>query len=140
MEVVNTTVVTDTIGATASQTAYGVRTYPLPIRQEISVNFAQGYCNYVVDWFKGGRPTVLINVNNYNATRLTAALAPQISDRIRVIEAGTAIDLQFWVDRLEHIADGPNHSAIIGAEKATTADFFLIGTDAVNGPAVLAWV
>ena len=140
VEVTFTTTIQDTIAATASQTQYGVQTFALPVRAEIGNSFAQAMCNWIVDWFKNGRPTVKITVNNGNATRLSAALARQISDRIRVIEANTTLDDQFWIDTVEHRATGRFHETAFGAEVASDTGYFIIGTSAIGGPDILAWV
>ena len=140
VDVTNTTTITDTIAATASQTQYGLQTFTLPIRAEITDVFAQAYANWVVDWFKNGRPTVSITVNNGTDSRLTAALARTMSDRIRVIESRSGLDAEFWIDRIEHRARGLMHETTFGAEQAPSTDYFQIDTDALDGAAILAWI
>lgn len=118
-------------GASASGVGYGVRTFPsefvpswLP-----DATTAQDYCNYVVSRYKDPVPTVRFVLNGMDETRLAAALAQRLSNRIRVIEPLRAhIDADFFVEQIaDVIAMGGSHQRVLSCEQAAAGAFWALG-------------
>lgn len=117
------TKVTNTLDTAASIDEYGEQTYRLPVREDLSLNVAQDFCNGVVTFYADPRPTAKIDVRGHVADeRMTAALAREVHDRIRVIESETGVDLEFLVHTIEHrISAASQHRTIFGLEEAAPA-------------------
>lgn len=125
-----TTPVRSTIDASTSQTAFGVRTFPLPIRQEIAINDAQDLCNAIVGFQQNGRSTVLFTVRGiHGAARLTAALAREVSDRVTVIHAASGLNADFYIESIAHRVIAPaSHVTTFAGENAPADSYAVWGT------------
>lgn len=136
-----TTTVTNTVSAAASQAQYGVQTYRLPTRAEIPVNTAQDFVNAVVGFYDDGRPTATIALMaNGDAARMTASLAREIGDRVRVIEENVPIDAEFYVEQVQHQLFSPaTHMTRFGLEKATSTSYFILDTSTLDGADVIGF-
>lgn len=67
-------------------------------------------------------PTVSITVKPGNDTRLTQQLVRDLSDRVRIVEAQTVLDAEFYVEQIEHsiMEAGLFHVTTFGCEKIPT--------------------
>ena len=124
----------------ASQARYGVRSYPLAIRAEIAVNTAQDLCNAIVGYQQDGRATAAITVKGIqSASRLTAALVREVSDRVTIVNAGAGMNGAFYIESVAHRVDAPSaHTTTFACEEASAATAFLIDTSSIDG-ADLIW-
>jgi hypothetical protein len=121
--------VANTIDTSTSRDRYGVRTYTLPTRAEISANDAQDFVNAVVARYQNPRPTVQITITNATAERLAQILGREVSDRITVVEAQTGLDGDCWIERITHEIDGGGqiHRVVLGCERATDDQVWILG-------------
>ncbi|MFH1604555.1 MAG: hypothetical protein ABIH03_11680, partial [Pseudomonadota bacterium] len=124
----NTTVKSNTLDTTTSMTAYGVQTYTLPTRAEISPNDAQDFCNAIVSRYQNPRPIVTITLKGDDADRLEQMRRRQISDRVTIVEAQTALDADFFVESIKHQIGATGARAVqFGCEKAVDEQFWILG-------------
>lgn len=132
VEVTNTTTRANTVDTSASRAQYGDQTPPSGwrVRAEIAVETAQDFVNAVVGFYQNGRPTAQLAVMaNGDAARMTAALAREVGDRVRVIEENTPIDEPFTVEQVRHEITSPStHITYFGLELASGADYGVWGT------------
>lgn len=130
----NTIQIANTISTSASQTAYGVKTYTLPVRAEIPALDAQDFCNAVVQHYRAPRSVASVTLNNGEPERLTQILSRRPSDLVTLVEGQTGINGTFWVERVEHVisAGGAVHRCQLGCEKTTGDQYWVLG-DAVYG-------
>ena len=135
-----TTQVSSTLDATASIAKYKTRVYAPATLAEIPFSTAQDLCNSVVALYQDPRPTVQIEINNGNATRLTQILTREVSDRITIIEAQTGLDADFYVEQIDHsITDaGLLHRATFGCEKVSSINY-AVWDDALWGTGIWGW-
>lgn len=135
--VTNTTAITNTVDASASITNYGRQVYTSSIRNEIDSGVAQDLVNALVSRYQDPRPIVTISLNNAVDGRMTQILSRQISDRITIVEAQTAVNHDYWVERIRHRIDeaGYHHVVEFGCEKVTSGQYAVWGS-AVWGTAV----
>lgn len=132
----NTIQVAETIDVTTSQNNHGYRPYVYPVREEISTNVAQDFCNAIVSAYQSPRPVVQITVIGSGADRLTQILNREISDRIHIVEARSYVDHPYFLEQiaLESINADPIWQAVFGAEKAQAgADLTFVLDSATNG-------
>ncbi len=124
----STTRVSNTVDASASQARYGVRPYSLPLRAEIDPLVAQDFANAVVAQYQEPRPALLFGINSGHADRIAQILSREISDRVHVHEAETALDSDVFIERIEHRISqmGEMHETFFGCEMADDAGQFLI--------------
>ena len=141
LDVTSTTTVASTIDVTASQTAYGVRTFPLPIRADISVSVAQDLVNAIVGYQQDGRATATVTVRGIqSAERLTAALAREVSDRVRIVHAGSGLDADFYVEHIAFEVRAPaSHVTAFACEETGAATFFVLDTSTLDGGDVIGF-
>ena len=139
VEVTNTTVVANRVSTTASRAQFGVRSYRLPLRAEIPVNDAQDFADAVVGFWADGRATASFALRGSQASaRLTAALAREVGDRVRVVRG--ALDTEMHVEQIAHEVLSPNaHVAVISCEEASAASYFVIDTDELDGASVIGF-
>lgn len=119
---------TNTIDTSVSQTRYGRRTYPLPTRAEVSLSTAQDFCNAVVGIYQAPRPQVSLALNNGTAARLAQALGREISDRVTIVEAQTAVNHDYFVEQIAHRFVEYSHVTTLGLEKAVTTNYGIWGS------------
>lgn len=132
----------NTVDASASIAAHGERSYDLDVIPEVDVDVLQDWCNAVVGWYQDGRPTVTVEViGNLGADEMAQALDREIADRVRVIHAGTGVDLQALVHRIETTVElgGALHRARLLCESADTASYLKFGTSTFGGADLFAW-
>lgn len=137
----NTIEVSQQIDTAASKTKYGVRPYGQIVRQEFDLFVTvQDLANAIVSIYQNPRPTLGITINNAAAARLTDALKREISDRVRVIEASSSVDVQGFVEQITHLATmaGNLHLTRFGIEKASAVNYAVWGT-AIWGSSVWAF-
>ena len=118
VEVTNTTLIKNSISTAASITANGLQTFTLPIRAEIGSEAALDLCNGIVVWWQDGLALTTITIRNGHQTRLDASLTQEIGERVRIIEANSSIDDEFWVERITHRFDGQLHETKFTCEEA----------------------
>lgn len=141
VEVVNTTVVSSTIDASTSETDYGVSTYRLPTRREISANVAQDFANAVVAYYQDGRPTIQMMVEaNFATARKVAVLTREISDRVHVT-IGDDIDEDMFVEHVTHDihTTGMHFTTFALETSANAVSYFVLDTSELDDTDVLAF-
>lgn len=114
----------------------GSQSYRENTRAEISLASAQGLADLLVDWAASGRPITTITVwGNRHNDAMTAVLAREIGDRVRVIEDRLSYDAELWVRHVQHrVTEGPIHGTTFTLEDATGSPvYFLIGTSVIGG-------
>lgn len=118
----NTSVITNTVSAASSITAFGRQVWAGSTRAEIPVNTAQDLVNAIVGRYQDPRPIVVITVSNANATRFVQCLTREISDRITVVEGQTGANAPYWIEHIAHAIrqGGMYHETRFGCEKAQT--------------------
>lgn len=118
-------------GASATGVDYGVRTFPAEFIPSWlpDVNTAQDFTNYVVGRYKDPVPTVRFVLNSMDDTRLAAALARTLSDRVTVIEPLRAhISSDFFVEQIQDVISmGGSHQRIFSCEQAAAGTFWVLG-------------
>lgn len=72
----------------------------LPIRAEVPLNDVQDFCNAMLSWYQGERPTLRFRVTpKAHTTRELNAFARDIGDRIAIHEAQTGLaGEEFWIE------------------------------------------
>ena len=125
-----TTLVANTVDASASITKFGRQVYALDTRAEIAVNVGQDLTNAIVGLYQNPRPTVSFTVSNGHTDRLTQCLSRQISDRITIVESQTVLNADFFIERIEHqiLSAGLHHLTAFGCEKADSTNYAIWGT------------
>ena len=93
----------------ASQTAYGKRTYANPAKWMPNTGEADNYCQFVLSIYKSPIPVLTITYNaNRDANHMAEALARDVSDRITIVATNTAglgINQDFFVEAIRHKVD-----------------------------------
>lgn len=93
----------------ASQTAYGKRTYINPAEWLANTDEADSYTQFVLSIYKAPIPVLTLTYNaNRDATHMTEALARDVSDRITIVatnDAGLGINQDFFVEAIRHKVD-----------------------------------
>jgi hypothetical protein len=128
---ISQTEVSETVDATDSWEAYGVREFPSSyIPKWIpTANEALDFCNAVVSRYKEPVPQVRFSVTNGHEARLIQALSLQMSTRVRVIEDERAmVDDEFTIEAISHlITEGQNHETTFSAEQASSQVYWVLG-------------
>lgn len=137
----STTVVSNTIDASASIASHGTLSYKLAVRPEIAVNVAQDFANAVVGYYQDGRTTASVTLMaNGDDARMAAALSLDIGHRVRVSEASTPVDAEMYVDRIEHRVLSPSiHFTTFGLEEADAGAYFVIDESELDGSDLLGF-
>lgn len=136
---------TNTIDASASITANGIREWAGNPRAEISAVDAQDLVNGLVSAHLGGRPRATVTLHGRRATdTMTAALTRNVGDRVALHETRSALaGTEFWIEHVRHIVrPGRDHVTTFGMERADAANYWILGTDSIGTPgetAVLGW-
>jgi len=122
-------------------TGTNLPSYVLPVLAEISVSEAQDFCDAVVGFYQDGRPRASLLIEPlYADARMTAALAREIHDRVRVIDPETNTDKDYYVHQKTLMLTAPNRLvATLEIEDATSPSLFVIGTSELDGVDVLGW-
>jgi len=103
---------------TASQTDYGLRSYPQDAPW-VGPHDAKALADLQVATRK--QPNPILNIRfpctlNQDA-RLSALLARDLSDRVTVVEAETAVNSDFFLESFAHSIDGvTDHQIVVGCE------------------------
>lgn len=108
--VVSSMRIANTVDASASLARYGPKPYQLQILPEIDPLVAQDFANAVVGQLQAPRPLRTIRVPLATSTMINAALAREVGDRIRIINAQSSFDRSMMIEdvRVEWPADdGP---------------------------------
>jgi hypothetical protein len=92
---------------TASQTAYGERTYQLPGPWLPSTSVARDFTHYLVSRYKDPLPILNMTIAGHASDSLmTQALTRIISDRVTVIATGDTTELglnaEFFIEAISH--------------------------------------
>lgn len=117
--VTNTTLVANTTSMAASIAEHGLRTFGLPVREEISLLDAQNFCNLAVAWYGEGRPTIRFSAPaNVSSADLISALSREVSDRIRVRLSPIAVDKELYIEQVRHQVTNGIHVTTFGCEEA----------------------
>lgn len=128
---ISQTDVSETIDATASWEAYGIREFPSSyIPKWIpTANEAGDFCNAVVSRYQEPVPQVRFSITNGHESRLIQALSRQMSERVRVIEDERAkVDDEFTIEAISHlITEGQNHETTFSAEQASSQAYWVLG-------------
>lgn len=117
----------------ASQTAFGKRTYRNPSQFLPDTGEAQAWCDFNIAIFKDPLPILSMRVNaNRDATHITEVRTRDVSDRITVVasnNAGLGINEDFFIEAIDHEIDNRNRFHI--------AEYTLSQADGFSGYWVL---
>jgi len=101
------------------------KTYDLEVIQEIPLATAQDFCNAIVSFYQSGRPKFSIEVRNFDATSLVAALSLELDNRIQVdhpsLDGGS---IEGWVLEIEDRISQGEHRRRLRCEQATAGNLF----------------
>lgn len=121
---VSTVRVGNQVDASSSQTAYGERSAQLNGWPGMTVGQAESLCDGVVIAYGDPRPLIEVDLVNGSGRLLRQIMGHEVSDRIRVIESHTGIDLELTIEQITHrIATGRIHTATFACEKVVEADW-----------------
>lgn len=131
----------------ASQTAYGKRTFRLPSKWLQSTIVAQDYVNYLIGRYKNPVPLLTMSfVANRDSTAMTEALTRDISDRITVVATGSktklGINTDFFIETIQHrIREGGKlHEVVFNlSESAGDSGWWVLGISKLGTETKLAY-
>lgn len=111
-----------TASDSTSITAYGSRSGQNDVGSA-SVEDAQAIADLTVLTRKVRLPIVQFNVIGSNLTRLTQCLVRNLSDRVKLIDAETGLNRDFYIEQITHniIDAGKLHTTTFGCEAVSTA-------------------
>lgn len=111
----------NTLDATASIAAYGLRPYNPSSRQEITEEQAIQLADNIIRYYQDPRPTIVFDVAGTDGTIQLQQLTRGISDRIRITDAQTGVDEDYFIERIAHrITEGPHIFTEFGCERVLT--------------------
>lgn len=132
-----TTRVVHTLDTSSSQQAYGLRGFGQSLWPELSsLNDMQGLADAIVALYQTPQTTLQMGLNNGADARLTQLLTRQISDRVTVVESGSGINGDYFLERMTHEvrAGGAEHRAVFDlAACGSWADEMFVLDSAANG-------
>lgn len=139
--VTSRSIVEQTYDGSASQAEYDVRTYPYSPRAEVSADEAGDWCNLVAfslaDGIEYARLTLSAEVH---ADRKTAALASELGERVRVIDAESSVDLTGWVEQVQHTLTAPNTlRTMLSVRGLPGVQPFILDTSELDSATELVW-
>lgn len=141
VDVAATESITNSLDASTSITAYGLKEWTGTPRAEMTRGRAQELTNAIVSWHQNGIPTLRMTVHgNRHTTAMTNTQTRDIGDRIQVTETRMALTAdEYWIEHIAHeVARGRLHTTTFGCESADEAgNAFIIGTHALDDPEVL---
>ena len=129
----------------ASQTAYGKRTYPHPGKFIPDSEEAQNWADFHVSAWKDPVPLLKVTmVGNRSSATLTDIMSRNISDLVTVTatnDAGLGVSEGFFLENMHHSIDAQlNHRATFTlSQSAGYAGMFLIGSSALGYSTRLAY-
>lgn len=102
--VVGETLIEDQLGIEGDN----LPSYPLDIHPEIDPSDAQQFCDAIVGFYRNGRPRLTATLEGLAAAeRLTAGLAREIHDRVRLVDGNTGIDLEGYIHTIRQEVYSP---------------------------------
>lgn len=106
---------------TTSIAKHGRRTYDEDVPW-LGRNDAAAIADLILGQRAERLPIVRIRTVNSSSTALTQQLARDLSDRVRIIEAETGLDSEFYIDQIEHrISENALlHETVFGCEEIAT--------------------
>lgn len=119
--------VANSIDASASIAAYGIRTLKSDF-QPLWVPTSEGvsHADYVVSRYMDKVPQNTLALNSYHAARMIQAAERVISDRVTLVESTTGASADYFVEQIERqIQPGGVFEAALGCERATV--FWALG-------------
>ena len=129
----------------ASQTAFGKRTYPHPGRFIPDTEEAQNWADFHVATWSNPVPLLGITmIGNRSTATLTDIMSREISDLVTVTatnDSGLGISEGFFVENMRHSIDAElTHRATFTLSQSSGyAGFFLIGTSSLDNSTRLAY-
>lgn len=124
MTATSTVRVANQLDMSDSQEAYGERSTQLNGWPGMTVGQAEALCDGVVIAYGDPRPLIEFDLVNGSGRLLRQIMTREVSDRIRVIESHTGIDLELTVEQITHrIVTGRIHTATFACEKVVEADW-----------------
>ncbi|MCZ7440809.1 hypothetical protein O7598_31055 [Micromonospora sp. WMMC241] len=155
------TVLVTAVGGPVQLDGMAVRAYPVPVQTTVEVHAEdpssiaevgrQSWpsdraptlaslpdATAIADVILAGRarrqPTMTVTFRGGVPARLRQQLARDLSDRVRVIDGGTGLDADCWVERIEHSVSGADHVTAFGVERipAQPAGVLVLG-DTIRG-------
>lgn len=124
----------------ASVDRYGPKPYTLPTFPEVDALVLQDFCNAVVALNQLPRPMRTLAVPLVTDGLIAGALAREVGDRVRVVNARESFDRGMFVEsvRVAWPARGAP-TCYLGCEAAVDVSYFVLGTSILDGPAVLGF-
>jgi hypothetical protein len=124
MKDTSTVRVTNQLDMSDSQDAYGERSVQLSAWPGLTVGQAQSLCDGIVFAYGEPRPLIEFDVVNGSGRILHHIMTREVSDRVRVVEFHTGIDLEVTIEQITHrIVTGRIHTATFSCEKVVEADW-----------------
>lgn len=100
---------------------YGRRSWPSGREPALaSLNDAIAIADIILAHRAQRLPTVTVTLRGGITERLTQQLARNLSDRVRIIDAGTGLDADFWLETIQHTVS-QDHVTQFGCEKIPTS-------------------
>ena len=66
------------------------------------------------------QPTITVTFRGGLPARLREQLGRDLSDRVRIVDSGTGLDADCWVERIEHTVSDTDHVTVFGCERIAT--------------------
>ncbi len=115
---------------TTSQTAYGVRRYPISPQWMGKQNNGDDWAAYAVAAFKNPVPLVVLTFKPYDATMLTEMLTRKVSDRVTIVNNEIGLSADFFVEGTEHVLDrNEDWTTTMWLSKVQTGNQFMLLDD-----------
>ena len=134
VDVTETTQLGSRVDVAQSEIDHGPRTFPLATREEISTLQAQDICDAVTFSYQNGRPLARLIVDGFaDPTDMTATLARDVNDRIRIIDTTTGLDEEFYVERIGQTVQAPVTQRATLECLEIVATPFILGTSQLGG-------
>lgn len=126
----------------ASQTAYGERTFPTPGAFIPTSQEALDYAHYHLALSKDAVPFLELSfIANRNVTTLAEAMGRDIGDRITVVNSNLGINGAFFIEAVRHTVDAHlmHRVSWLLSDAVKFSDFWVLDTSALDTQTRLAY-
>jgi hypothetical protein len=127
-----------TINDSTSQADYGIREDEFDSELLDTVEDASNRSRYLLARHKDPRAEIVVKLRPDTDAKLAAMLGKEISDRITVIEPQTAVNGDFFIEKIRHSL-GPCFMETEWTLSAIMGESFILDSSALDGPDVLAY-
>ncbi len=127
-----------TINDTDSQTDYGIREDEFDSALLDDLSDAENRSRYLLARHKDPHAEITVTLKPDDDTKLAAMLARDISDRITVIEPQTAVNADFFIEKVRHTFE-PSFMETQWTLSAIGVQDFILDTSVLDGDDVLSY-